>query len=186
MALVGETVLAGYEHHWERLNERDPKSSVEAPHPDRPTPVPFGPMDRGNFQEHLEVTYSRTIQGALSAGATIRSGATLVVQGAAAGHFEVEAEATLMVQGILSGTFDNQGTVIVQGIMTDRLPDSGHVAVAAGTILTSYGPAILRPDGGLEALPSAQTLDIRMEGTLEGHLAYNTADGTFEPLTRPS
>jgi hypothetical protein len=107
----------------------------------------------------------------------------LVVQGAAAGHFEIEAEATLMVQGTLSGTFNNQGTVIVEGVLTDRLPNSGLVAVAAGTILTAYGPAILRPDGALEALPGISTLDIHIDGTIQGHLAYDPVDDTFQPLT---
>ncbi|MHB1988706.1 MAG: hypothetical protein ACYCSF_12105 [Acidimicrobiales bacterium] len=119
----------------------------------------------------------------MSAGATLRSGTSLVVQGVASGHFTIESEACLMVQGVLSGTFDNDGTVIVAGVLQAALPGTGAVAVAAGTILAAYGPSILRPDGTLELIPAGgSNLDVNVDGNVAGHLAYNHIDGTFRPL----
>ena len=74
----------------------------------------------------------------------------MAIQGAAAGHFVVEAEAILTVQGTLSGTFANDGTVLGRRIVTDHLPNTGKVAVAAGTVFTSGRTLILLPSGSLE------------------------------------
>ncbi len=114
----------------------------------------------GRFDAPLDVTRDRTIQGAVTSGATVRSECTLTVQGAAAGHFVVEAEAILTVQGTLSGTFDNEGTVLVAGVVTDDLPTTGRVAVAAGTLFTGNCTLILGPRGVLEEVGDGEDVQV--------------------------
>jgi hypothetical protein len=136
--------------------------------------------EQGRFDVPLDVTRDRTIQGAVTAGATVRSGTTLAIQGAAAGHFVVEAEAILTVQGTLSGTFENNGTVLVAGVVTDDLPSTGRVAVAAGTLLTGDRTLILRPSGSLEEASDGE--NIQVDASASGYLAYDPNDGHFHPL----
>lgn len=136
--------------------------------------------EQGKFDAPLDVTRNRTIQGAVTAGATVRSGATLAIQGAAAGHFVVEPEAILTVQGALSGTFKNDGTVLVAGVVTDHLPNTGRVAVAAGTLLTGDRTLILRPGGSLEEVRDGE--DIQVDASASCYLAYDPRDGQFHHL----
>lgn len=136
--------------------------------------------EQGRFDAPLDVTRDRTIQGAVTEGATVRSGVTLAIQGAAAGHFVIEAEAILTVQGTLSGTFDNDGTVLVAGVVTDDLPTTGRVAVAAGTLLTGNRTLILRRSGSLEEAVDSE--DIQVDASASGYLVYDPSDGQFHPL----
>jgi hypothetical protein len=137
--------------------------------------------EQGRFDVPLDVTRDRTIQGAVTAGATVRSRTTLAIQGTAAGHFVVEAEAILTVQGTLSGTFENNGTVLVAGVVTDDLPSTGRVAVAAGTLLTGDGGTlILRPSGSLEEASDGE--NVQVNASASGYLAYDPDDGKFHPL----
>ena len=136
--------------------------------------------EQGRFDAPLDVTRDRTIQGAVTAGATVRSGATLAIQGATAGHFTIEAEAILTVQGTLSGTFENDGTVLVAGVVTDDLPSTGRVAVAAGTLLTRDRTLILRPTGSLEEAGDGEY--IQVDASASGYLVYDPSAGQFHAL----
>jgi hypothetical protein len=136
--------------------------------------------EQGRFDETFDVVRDRTIQGAVTDGATVRSGCTLAIQGAAAGHFTIESDAILMVQGTLSGTCDNYGTVLVAGVITSELPSTGRVAVAAGTLLTQDGTLILRPTGALEAVSDGENVQIDASST--GYLAFDREEGVFRPL----
>lgn len=132
----------------------------------------------GNFTDQLDVVGKETIQGALQAGAVIRTGATLTVQGAAAGHFVVEEDAILSVQGTLSATFDSQGTVLVAGVVTGGFPRTGNVAIAVGTILTDHpdGTVQLQADGSLTRMDDGHYDNVNVGST------YLALDRCREPF----
>lgn len=136
---------------------------------------------RGDFTDELDVVGKETIQGAVQAGATIRSQSILTVQGAAAGHFVIEEDAILSVQGTLSATFDNQGTVLVAGVVTGEIPRSGDVALAVGTILTDHPRGIvqLQADGSLMRMDGGPYGDVSVGST---YMALDRQAGEFVAL----
>lgn len=136
---------------------------------------------RGNFADQLDVVGKDTIQGAVQAGATIRTGSTLTVKGAAAGHFVIEEDAILSVQGTLSATFDNRGTVLVAGVMTVGFPRTGNLAVAVGTILTDHphGTVQLQADGSLMRMDGGHYDNVNVRST---YMALDREAGEFVAL----
>lgn len=116
----------------------------------------------------------------MAAGATVRSGATLAIQGSAAGHFVIEADGVLTVQGTLSATFENNGTVLVAGVVTDNLPATGRVAVAAGTLITGVRTLIVRSNGLLEEPVDGE--NIQVDASSSGYLSFDAESGRFHQL----
>jgi hypothetical protein len=106
-------------------------------------------------EEHLVVTDELTVQGAVTAGATVHSGGCLVVQGAFTGPLTVEEDASAHVQGSFNGEIDrNDGLVLLYGqVGLAFRPGIGRVAVGIDSLLTYDGPQRLLPDGTVEDLP---------------------------------
>ncbi len=131
-----------------------------------------------SFEERVDATHSQTIQGALLAGAIVRSGATLTVQGAVNGEVVIEPEAILMVQGVFSGTVRNEGTLLLAGVVhTDLGSLTGRVAVAAESLISvGAGVAILNRDGSLKLVEA----DVPALNTGREYLVL--IDGAFAPL----
>lgn len=112
-----------------------------------------------DFTEHLDVARSRTIQGAIREGATVRSGAQLTVQGAFVGPIIVESDAILMVQGSFNGDIQqNDGTLILFGQASlDLGQPTGRLAVGVDSLITTdRGAFRLSPDGELIELHGSQ------------------------------
>ncbi|GAA3739563.1 hypothetical protein GCM10022239_14010 [Leifsonia bigeumensis] len=105
-----------------------------------------------DFPEHLVVTSDRMIQGAVRAGATVRSGGQLTVLGAFLGPAIVEADAILMVQGSFNGEIErNDGALLLYGqVGFEPRAGVGRVAVGVDSLITtSRGAFRLAPDGDL-------------------------------------
>ncbi len=137
------------------------------------------PIDQGSFDKPLDVTRSRTIQGALTAGGTVRTGATLTVQGAVDGEITVEPDAILSIQGVFGGRLQNQGTVLLAGVVTADVETlNGRVAVAAESLISVAGRiAILNNDGSMTAVEG----DVPALNTGRNYLAL-LPDGSFTPV----
>ena len=112
-----------------------------------------------DFAEHIDIASSRTIQGAVRKGATIRSGAQLTVQGAFVGPVIIESDAVLMVQGSFNGEIQqNDGTLILYGqVSLDLDQPTGRLAVGIDSLVTiDRGAFRLSPEGELIELRGNQ------------------------------
>ena len=137
-----------------------------------------------DFVDHLDVRSSRTIQGTLRAGATVRSGVQLTVQGAFVGQAVVEADAILMVQGSFNGDIQqNDGTVILYGqVSLDLTRAVGQLAVGTDSLIsTDSGHFRLAGDGELIEVHGggpAQRLTVQTDRVC----VYDQSEGRFRPL----
>lgn len=111
-------------------------------------------VQHGQFDEHLDVTGVVQIRGSLLGGATVHSGAALVVQGVLAGPLIIEATARVLVQGTFSAEVHNDGVLALAGVVTTDLPlREGLILVSPGSIFTWGGLfEKLLPDGRLEVV----------------------------------
>lgn len=112
-----------------------------------------------DLREHIDITFSRTIRGAVREGATIRSGSQLTVQGSFVGPIIIEPDAVLMVQGSFNGSIQrNDGTLILYGQVTlDLGQPTGRLAVGIDSLITTHrGVFRLSTDGELIAVHGSQ------------------------------
>jgi hypothetical protein len=131
--------------------------------------------------EPLEVARgTEGVQGALRGGATVRSGATLVVQGVVGGPVVVESDALLIVQGAFSAdAVHNEGSISLSGAVTTLPP--GRVFVDVGTVIVTPGlSGRLLEDGTLAPLTEGQGGAVHVEAT--GAYCALTPDGRFHPV----
>lgn len=134
--------------------------------------------ERGQVDAQIDVAQDLTIQGVVTAGATVHAGATLAIRGAATGHFVVEEGGRLTIHGAFKGTIENSGTVMLAGVVTDGLPTTGQVAVAIGTVIGIDPPMALLGDGSLEIVSEDRTIRLNATSS-EGYLLYDADQGKF-------
>lgn len=108
----------------------------------------------GETTDHLFIEASTTVTGAVSAGATVRSGQSFVVNGTLVGPLTVEKDAVCTVYGVFGGSIEpGEGMTMVHGMLnTPPSQAQGYLAVGIDSVILEENGSLytLLPDGELE------------------------------------
>lgn len=139
----------------------------------------------GEFENVVRVDSNLTVQGALSKGAEILTGAHLVVHGTFAGPLDVAKDGFCTVKGVFTGTVSsNEGLLLLYGVISTPLdPSFGKVVVGIDSLITGNDGRLytLLFDGSLEAVVG----DVRAGShniTGDNICAYDAEQDRFLPL----
>lgn len=131
---------------------------------------------QGNFNEHLTVATTLTVQGSVSAGATISEHGNLVVQGVLNGPVIVENGGSVTVQGTIAGDVHlrDGGLMMIAGVWAaDLVEHDGHLGLAVGTVV---GHQIMQDDGSFRDAEDGTKVSMTLD--LDAY-RFRAPDGSF-------
>jgi hypothetical protein len=139
----------------------------------------------GVIEEHLTVDSPTTLNGSLSAGATVRAGQQLIVKGTFTGPLTIEKDAFCTVYGVFGGTIEpGEGLAMLYGVVNTAPSEAkGKVAVGINSL-------VRQRDGRTCTLLADGSLVEASEETTAGHHTINGGElcvylpptGEFSPV----
>jgi hypothetical protein len=139
----------------------------------------------GEISEFLVVESPTTVNGAVSAGATVRTGQHLIINGRLLGPLTLEKDAFCTVYGMFGGTIEpGDGLAMLYGMV--NTPPSE----AQGDLAVGINSLILQEDGKLYTLRAEGNLEEVVGDVPEGSHSINGGElciylpweGKFSPV----
>jgi len=93
-------------------------------------------IERGKFDEVLEVQDELQLNGMASVGARVKDGGHLQLNGMVVGDLVIDPGGTAVVNGTVSGDVLNRGEVQINGVVAGRVEgDSNHTKIDPNAIV---------------------------------------------------